>query len=211
VRRVLAGMAIVGLLSGCSGGAGEPGGDSTEPQVTPTPTPTAEPLVTSSPTPYAGPTGAPERAAWQLTAQSLGPLELGMTVPDGESNGWVARLPHCDRWGSSPALRQEGIDLVFDDQDRLAEIWLGNSVHATADGARVGMAIEEIAFFHGTDLEFEERDSVGGRLMVPFVRAGEHELVFYAIGNENETPGPRAPVTAIGARAYGKDVVRPSC
>ncbi|MDO5500632.1 MAG: hypothetical protein Q4F67_13230 [Propionibacteriaceae bacterium] len=214
-RRALAAVAAVALLSACGGGTGDvSGGEVTEPEALPAepaPTATATPLATTSPTPYAGPTGAADYADLELTADGFGPMRLGMTAAEGQDGGWVERLPHCDRWGASAKLRAEGVDLVFDDQDHLAEIWLGNSIHPTVEGARVGMPMEEIAYFYGDDLDYELRDSVSGSMYVPFVRFGEFELAFYALGDENSIPGPRAPVSGIGARAYGKDIERPSC
>lgn len=132
-------------------------------------------------------------------------------MTEGLDRGWVGRLAHCDRWGSSPALLAEGVDLVFDDTGRLAEVWLGNPRHRTAEWARVGMHIEDITALYRDRLDFERRDSVGGSLDVPFVRDGDQELVFYALGDEDERPGPTAPVSAIGARAYGHAIERPTC
>lgn len=210
-RRLLAGLAAVALLTGCGGAGGTSDGASPSPDSSHTATPSPTPMPTSSPTAYAGPTGAPERVNWQLSTDSFGPLRLGMTAADGVADGLVARLPHCDRWGASPDLVAEGVDLVFNGQDQLAEIWLGSPMHTTTSGVRVGMAMEEVAYFHHSDLQFEERGSIGGTMQVPFVRTGDRELVFYALGDENEIPGPRAPVTGIGARAYGGDIDRPRC
>lgn len=191
------------LLAGCGGTSTGPGDTS------PSPTPTAYP--TASPSPYAGPAGADEYAGMRLSADGFGPIRLGLDVAEGRERGWVARLDHCDRWGSSPALLAEGVDLVFDASGRLAEIWLGNPIHPTSEGARVGMSLEEIAYFYGPRLTFEQRGGVGGSLYVPHVRSGDREMVFYGIGDEDATPGPHAPISAIGARAYGGDIDRPDC
>ncbi|WP_432559073.1 hypothetical protein [Granulicoccus sp. GXG6511] len=204
MRRLTVGLvAAATLLTACGG---SPQADQS---TTPSPTPTAYP--TASPAPYAGPSGSGEYAELRLSATGLGPIRLGLDADEGRAHGWVARLDHCDRWGASPDLRAEGVDLVFNDSDQLAEIWLGNSLHPTDEGARVGMAVEEVAYVYGDRLEFNQRDSVGGSVVVPFVPSGEHELVFYAIGDENETPGPRAPISAIGAMARGGDIQRPRC
>lgn len=191
------------LMSGCGGLSAAPG------DATPSPTPTAYP--TASPSPYEGPAGSGEYAGLRLSADGLGPIVLGLDVAEGRERGWVARLPHCDRWGASPVLIAEGVDLVFDESDRLAEIWLGNPVHPTVEGARVGMRLEEIAYLYGPRLAFERRGAVSGTLRLPLVRNGDREVVFFGIGDEDATPGPHAPVSAIGARAYGGDIERPQC
>lgn len=203
VRARVAGLAVILLLTGCGGSGAASGGTS------PTPSPTAYP--TASPRPYSGPSGRGAYAGLQLSTDGLGPILLGLDATQGQEHGWVARLAGCDRWGSSPALLAEGVDLVFDSSDRLSEIWLGNPTHATVAGARVGMAVEEIAYLYGDQLRFERRPSVSGALTVPYVRDGDHELIFYAIGDEDATPGARAPVSGIAARAYGGAIERPRC
>lgn len=197
----MAGVTLV--LSGCGAAPSTPGDPS------PSPTPTAYP--TASPSPYEGPGGSGEYAGLRLSTDGLGPILLGLDVAEGRQRGWVTRLPHCDRWGSSPALIAEGVDLLFDESDRLAEIWLGHPAHPTVEGARVGMRLEEIAYVYGPRLTFERRGSVSGVQYVPLVRAGDRELVFFGIGDEDATPSPHAPVSAIGARAYGGDIERPAC
>ena len=209
MQRVLAGVAAVVLLTACGGGPGQTSSNSPSPTASSSPTPTR--LPTASPPPYVGPTSAGDYAGWELSPDGFGSIRLGLGAAEGRERGWVTRLPHCDRWGSSPDLIAEGVDLVFDDADRLTEIWLGSPVHVTTDGARVGMAMEEVAYLYSDRLDVQERTSLGGRQLVAFVADDEHELLFYAIGDKDEIPGPRSPVTAIGARALDGDITRPSC
>lgn len=189
------------LVGGC--------GESTPDAGTP-PTPTPSPVY---PTPTITPveSGSAVLPGATLTPDGLGPVQLGLKVDEGVRRGWVARLDHCDRWGASPELMAEGIDLLFDDDQRLVEVWLGNPLHRTDEYVRVGMHIEDATAIYRERLEFEQRDSVGGKFFVSFVREGDREIAFYAIGDENATPGWRSPISAIGARAYGLPIERPAC
>lgn len=206
LRHALAATAVLAtLVTGCGGAPGEPDPERT-PSATPTPTasPFPSPTITRSEVPSRALPGA------VLTADGLGPVRLGMPLAEARDRGWATELPHCRRWGAAPQLAAEGIDLVFAD-DRLTEIWLGNPTHRTADWARVGMHIEDVLGLYRERLKFERRNTVGGPMVVPFVHTGDREIVFFAVGDEDATPGLRSPVSAIGARAYGGAVERPRC
>lgn len=211
-RSAVAGLALVLAitLSACAGGGAATPDQRSTSTPSPTPSPTRVVAATATPTPRAPVTTSALPGA-TLTADGLGPIRLGMSVDEGVRRGWVARLPHCDRWGSGPRLLANGVDLMFDDSDRLAEIWLGNATYQTAGGAYVGLAAEDIAVLYGDQLSYEKRGSVGGSMYVTLARSGDHEIVFYALGNEDSIPDPRSPVSAIGARAYGGDIDRPAC
>ncbi len=209
-RTRLAGLALLLALTACSGGTASPQDAPATPTPSPTPSPTRVVAATVTPTPLAPATAAFLPGA-TLTADGLGPIRLGMTVADGVRQGWVAELAHCDRWGSSPRLLADGVDLVFDDTERLSEIWLGSATYRTPAGAHVGLPAEDVAVLYGDELDYEARGSVGGSMQVMFTRSGDHEIVFFALGNEDTIPDPRSPISAIGARAYGGDIDRPAC
>lgn len=195
--RVLFGaVALVLMLAGCGGGSGSSGAEAPSP----TASPTRSPYVFDTPPPISTPT---------LTAEGLGPIRLGTSAEDAVAQGWAVRDDRCG-WRTSPTLRADGVELYFAD-DRISEIWLGNAAHSTAAGARVGMLLEQIETLYAGDLTYETRNSLGGRLILPIVRSGDSELLFFGLGDEDATPGPRAPLTAIAARAYGTDLSRPSC
>ncbi|WP_425309886.1 hypothetical protein AADG42_14335 [Ammonicoccus fulvus] len=210
MRRTLAGLALLLALSACSGETAASQDAPATPTPSPTPSPTRVVAATVTPTPRTPATSAFISGA-TLTADGLGPIQLGMTLADAVREGWAGELPHCDRWGSSPRLLADGVDLVFDDSERLSEIWLGNATYQTPAGAYVGLAAEDVAVLYGDRLDYEPRGSVGGSMQVMFTRAGDNELVFFALGNEDTIPDPRSPISAIGARAYGGDIDRPSC
>lgn len=194
-RLILGVVALAVLLAGCGGGgAASPG------RATPSPTPTATPYVFKTPPPISTPA---------LTADGLGPIRLDTPAQEAVAQGWATRDDGCG-WRTAPALLSEGVELYFAD-DRISEVWLGSAAHSTDVGARVGMHVEQIATLYAGELTYETRNSLGGRVILPIVRQGDHELLFFGLGDEDATPGPRAPLTGIGARPYGADLTRPTC
>lgn len=194
-RVVLGAVAMALLLSGCGGGPGTPGTTSPSPTVSPTLTP----YVFETPPPISTPA---------LTPEGLGPMRLGTPAEEAVTQGWAISGDQC--WRTSPSLLADGVELYFTD-GRISEIWIGNASHSTGTGARVGMQIEQIETLYADDLTYETRDSLGGQVVLPIVRRGDHELLFFGLGDEDATPGPGAPLTGIAARAYGTDLTRPSC
>ena len=71
--------------------------------------------------------------------------------------------------------------------------------------------IEDVSALYRERLQYEERGSVGGRMYASYLRTGDHVLLFYALGDEDAPPEPRAPISAIAARAYGGAIERPAC
>ena len=191
------------LLTGTLLGTGC-GGDTAGPETTAEPTPTAS----ATPTPYVFAT-PPTVSRPELTVDGLGPVRLGAPVTEAVARGWAIRDDRCG-WRTGPELLSDGVELYFAD-DRISEIWLGSTTLSTARGARVGMTVEQIETLYAGELAYERRDSLGGRVILPVVRHGERELLFFALGDEDAEPGPWAPVTAIGARASGLALTRPGC
>lgn len=198
--RIALGLAALALLTGCGGGTG-PGNLSASATGSPTATPTRTPYVFDTPPPIS------DRA---LTTDGLGPIRLGTPVDQAVRLDWAVRDARCG-WRTAPGLLAEGVELRFGADDRISDIWLGNSTYGTAEGARVGMVLEQIETLFGEDLAYERRDSPAGSALLPIVRRGDRELLFFGLGDEDATPGPRAPLTGIAARAYGLDVTRPTC
>lgn len=195
-RLTLCALASALVLSGCGGDAGSEG------------TAYPSPTVSETRTPYAFDTPPPISTP-ALTADGLGPIRLGTPAEEAMAQGWAVRDDRC-RWRTASDLLAGGVELHFAD-DRVSEVWLGNATHSTAQGARVGMRIEQVETLYAGQLEYQTRASPSGRAIVPIVRRGDHELLFFGLGDKDATPGPQAPLTAIVAQAYGTDLHRPSC
>lgn len=182
-------LAVAAVLTAC-GSSTSPGNPTTPTPPIATATPADQPSADhSEESPEPSPDAGDELTGATIQAQGLGPIRLGMSLPEAQAHGWVAESRVCaNAWGASAALLGEGASLKFSD-GRLQEIWITKPTWATEAGVRVGDSAESLAEAYGPDLKTETRPAGGHTYEARFVTDQDEELLFLGRSPQDRAVG----------------------
>ncbi len=127
----------------------------------------------------------------RLSPTGLGPLQVGTSMKDLTTLGYLVYPNECQGYGVSQSLDNRGIGVRNMQTASVADVTIWTKGVRTVDGAQVGMTLAQLKSIYGSRLRLEEKyDGPGDQqLSTAVVQSGRNELVF-SFGVSEDLGGP---------------------